>query len=300
MEKVALSLKYFNNKGEAPMKFNWKNEVIFVTGASSGLGKALALRAGELNATVISIARNEEVLKEVTNEINRSGGSGYYYCFDLGNASQIPAFYKEIVQEVGSPPTILINNVGYQVAGFVQNTPIEVYEKNYRVNTLAPIALIQCMLPDMIKRNKGVIANVMSSIMYHAFPGVSSYCASKCALGAIHESLKSELSGTNVKTLRIRPGSFRSNYWKNTDVNGRIRDFKLPSSDEQRDPSFVAAKICGAIEKGDSEINLSTVKDKIGYHLSYWAPGILDRIIVDKNQNLVKKYPDKKVAMANY
>ncbi len=282
------------------MEFNWENEVIFVTGASSGLGKALALMAGELNATVISIARNEEVLKEVTNEINGSGGSGYYYCFDLENISQIPEFYKEIVQEVGKTPTILINNVGYQVAGFVQNTPVEVYNKNYRVNTLAPIALIQCALPDMINHNKGVIANVMSSIMYHAFPGVSSYCASKCALGAIHESLKTELSGTNVKTLRIRPGSFKSNYWENTDVDGRISDFKLPAGNGLRDPSFVATKICEAIERGDSEINLSTLKDKIGYHLSYWAPGTLDKIIADKNRNFVKKYPDKKTAMANY
>ncbi len=282
------------------MKFNWKNEVMFVTGASSGLGKALALRAGELNATVISVARREDVLKDVTKEINKSGGNGYYKSLDLGNVSQLPELYREIVKEVGKTPTILINNVGYQVAGFVQNTPVEVYDKNYRINTLAPIALIQCILPDMISHNKGVIANVMSSIMYHAFPGVSSYCASKCALGAIHESLKTELSGTNVKTLRIRPGSFKSNYWKNTDVDGRISDFKLPNSDEQRDPSFVATKICEAIENGDSEINLSTVKDKIGYHLSYWAPGILDRIITGKNQKLVNKYPDKKVAMANY
>lgn len=267
---------------------------MFVTGASSGLGQALALRAGKLNATVISIARNEEVLKEVTNEINRSGGRGYYYCFDLGNASQIPESYKEIVQEVGKAPTILINNVGYQVAGFVQNTPIEVYEKNYRVNTLAPIALIQCMLPDMIKHNKGVIANVMSSIMYHAFPGVSSYCASKCALGAIHESLKTELSGTNVKTLRIRPGSFKSNYWENTDVGGRIKDFKLPAGDGLRNPSYVAVKICEAIEKGHTDVNLSTLKDKIGYHLGYWAPKILDKIIIDKNHKLINKYPYKK------
>ncbi len=281
------------------MEFNWKNEVMMVTGASSGLGKALALRTGELNATVICIARKEEILKEVTEEINGNGGNGYYYSFDLQNISQIPDLYRTAIKDVGIPPTILINNVGYQVAGFVQNTPVEVYDKNYRVNTLAPIGLIQCALPDMISQNKGVIANVMSSIMYHAFPGVSSYCASKCALGAIHESLKSELSGTNVKTLRIRPGSFRSNYWKNTSVDGRIRDFKLPNSDEQRDPSFVAAKICEAIENGDSEINLSTLKDKIGYHLSYWTPGTLDRIIADKNRNLINKYPDKKIAMVN-
>ncbi len=294
LKGILAVLKNILNVLGNPMEFNWKNEVMFVTGASSGLGQALALRAGKLNATVISIARNEEVLKEVNDEINKSGGNGYYKCFDLSNVSQIPEVYREVVKEVGKAPTILINNVGYQVAGFVQNTPIEVYEKNYRVNTLAPIALIQCMLPDMIKRNKGVIANVMSSIMYHAFPGVSSYCASKCALGAIHESLGTELSGTNVKTLRIRPGSFKSNYWENTDVDGRIRDFILPSGDDLRDPSFVATKICEAIEKGDSEVNLSTLKDKIGYHLSYWAPGTLDKIIIDKNRKLINKYPYKK------
>ncbi len=274
------------------MNCKWSNEVILVTGASSGLGRALAFRAGELGATVILVARNKEVLAAAKAEIDKQAGQAFYFSFDLQQVDEIPELCKRIVSETGKAPTILINNVGYQVMGFVQNTPVDIYLKNYRVNTLAPIALIQCVLPDMLKQKKGVIANVYSSIMYHAFPGVSSYCASKNALGAVHESLKAELAGTSVKTMCIRPGSFKSNYWQNTDVGDRIRDFTRPTMLEARDPALVADKICQAIEKGKDSVDLGTFKDKVGYHLSYWAPSLLNKIIVSRNSKLLAKRPE--------
>lgn len=273
------------------MSFNWGSEVMLITGASSGLGRALALRAGELGATVILIARNKERLREVSKEINKKAGTAFDWLFDLNNVERIPELYARIVRKGKRTPTILINNVGYQVAGFVFNTPVEVYERNYRVNTIAPVALIQCVLPDMMKQKKGIIANVMSSIMYHSFPGVSSYAASKKALGAIHESLKAELTGTPVKTLYIRPGSLQSSYWENTDVGDRIKGFIYPSGRGLRNPSYVAAKICKAIESGKEDFYLGTFKDRVGYHLSYWAPRLLDKIIVHKNRKLLAKRP---------
>jgi len=271
------------------MDFNWKNEVMLVTGAGSGLGLALALKAGELGATVILIARNKERLAEAREEVAKNTGTAFDFSFDLQDVDKIQELYRRIIIKTDKTPTILINNVGYQVMGFVQNTPVKVYLKNYRVNTLAPIALIQCVLPDMLKQKKGVIANIYSSIMYRAFPGVSSYCASKKALGAIHESLKAELSGTPVRTLCVRPGSFRSNYWQNTDVGNRIIDFTHPVMSEARDPSHVADKICKAIETGKDSVDLSTFKDKVGHHLSYWAPGLLNKIIVSRNSKLLAK-----------
>jgi len=276
---------------EICMSFSWKNEFMIITGTTTGLGRALAVKAGKLQATVILISRNEEMLADVCQKINRSGGNAFYFCFDLQNVCQIPKLYRSIVQKVKKPPTILINNVGYQVAGFVQNTPVEVFERNYRVNTLAPIALIQCVLPDMLRNKKGIIGNVMSSVMYHAFPGVSSYCASKNALGAIHESLKAELIGTPIKTLYISPGGFQSNYWKNTEVGNRVPGFTYPTGENSRDPSIVADKICSAIEKGAEKFDLSSYKDKIGYHLKYWAPSILEKVIVYKNRKLLSKRP---------
>jgi len=271
--------------------FNWKSGNILITGASSGLGRSIAIEAGKRGATVILIARNKDRLAEVKRLIIEKGATAFVYSFDLNNVEEIPRLHEQIQRKIGGNVTVLINNVGYQAAGFVINTPVEVYEKNYRVNTIAPVVLIQCVLPDMLKNRHGTIANVMSSIMYHSFPGVSSYSASKKALGAIHESLKAELTGTPIKTLYIRPGSFKSNYWKNTKVDSRIRDFKYPSGDNLRDPSYVATRVCNAIENGEEEFNLSTLKDKIGYHLCYWAPRFLDKVIVQKNQHLLEKMP---------
>jgi short-subunit dehydrogenase len=186
---------------------------------------------------------------------------------------------------------VLINNVGYQVFGFVQNTSVEEYEKNYRVNTLAPIALIQCILPDMLRQKKGLIANVMSSVMYHSFPAVSSYTASKKALEAVHQSLKEELSLTPIKTLYIEPGCFRSNYWKNTEVGDRVKNYKFPTGEEGQDPSYVASRILKAIEEGKANLNLGGFKDKVGYHLSYWAPRMLEKLIIHNNKRLIEKLP---------
>lgn len=240
---------------------------------------------------MILVARNQEKLADVRKEINMTGGTAFDFSFDLEAIEDIPVLYESIMHEVKKNVTILINNVGYQVMGFVQNTPIDSYQKNYAVNTLAPIALIQSVLPGMLEQGKGLIANVYSSIMYHAFPGVSSYCASKKALGAMHESLKTELTGTPIKTLCIRPGSFQSDYWHNTEVQGRVRDFSPPSMKDSRDPAYVAAKICQTIECGKEELSLGTFKDKVGFHLSYWAPRFLDKIIVSRNSKLLTKRP---------
>ncbi|MCP4763570.1 MAG: SDR family NAD(P)-dependent oxidoreductase [archaeon] len=271
------------------MQKDWENEVILITGASSGLGRALALKGSEKRATVIMIARNYEKTCKVSKLTREQDGKVFVYSFDIGDVSKIPSQYETIVNDVGRHPTILINNVGYQVVGFVQNTPIDVYMQNYRVNTIAPVAFIQCALTNMLEEDRGVIANVYSSIMYHAFPAVSSYCASKVALGAIHESLQSELSNTKIQTLCIRPGSFKSNYWENTAIGDRVNGFTYPKEKSSRDPAIVANEIFKAIEQKKTSVNLSTFKDRVGYHLKYWAPQLLKKIIISKNRELIKK-----------
>lgn len=136
------------------VKYDWQNEVALITGATSGLGKALALRAAELHSTVLLIARNQERLNKVAEEIRTNGGTPYIFQFDLTKAEKIADLYKKVIEKIPNPPTILINNAGYNAAGFIQNTPIKVYEDNYKVNTLAAIAFTQSVLPDMIREKK--------------------------------------------------------------------------------------------------------------------------------------------------
>ncbi len=273
------------------MSFNWKNEFVLVTGASSGLGKALAIESARRGADVAIIARDKVRLSETVNKIESNNVKCFSYVFDLSEIDRINDLFRKISSDAKKEPTVLINNVGYQVAGFVQNTPVEVYERNYKVNTIAPVALIQSVLPSMLIANSGTIVNVMSSIMYRGFPGVSSYAASKSALGAIHESLKAELSETNIKTVYVQPGTFKSRYWKNTDIGERINGHSFPLGDSGADPVVVAEKLCDAIEERKETFLIRTIKDRVGHHLSYWAPRVLDRIIADRNKKIISKRP---------
>lgn len=274
------------------MKYDWQNEVALITGATSGLGKALALRAAELHSTVILIARNLERLNTVAEEIRVKGGNPYIFSFDLTMADEVADLYKKMIETIPSPPTILINNAGYNAAGFIQNTPIKVYEDNYKVNTLAAIAFTQCVLPDMIRGKKGAIVNIMSAAMYHSFPGMSSYYSSKFALQAIHESLKAEVSGYPIKTVYVDPGGFLSNYWNNMKKGNRLKNFKYPEHKTGRDPAEIAIKIFHAIEHGREDINLGGFKDRIGYHLNYWVPKIVDKLIINGSKELLANRPD--------
>ncbi len=269
-----------------------QKEVVLVTGASSGLGRAIAIRASERKATVILLARNTERLQQVADEVSARGGLPHFYSFDLENTYGISELFTKIVSQVGASPTVLINNAGYNAAGFIQNTPIEVFEKNYRVNTLAAIALIQCVLPDMVRRKSGAIANIMSTAMYHSFPAISSYYASKFALRAIHESLRAEVADYCIKTLYVEPCGFLSNYWKNVDVGTRLKNFKHPEHKTGHDPMDIADKIYTCLGKGQDRLIMGGIKDKIGYHLNYWLPQLVDKLIIGRNQKLLANRPD--------
>lgn len=273
------------------MSRNWKGETIIITGASSGLGRALSLKAGELHATVIIIARNSENLEKVKKEVDSMGGTGHTFTFDLHHVDKIPNLYREILDTTKKTPTILINNAGYNATGFVQNTPVDVYEDNYKVNVLAPIALIQSVLPDMTSNKQGVIINILGAANYHSFPCASSYSSTKVALGAIHESLKTEVAGLPVKTMSVNPGSFRSNYNKNRKVDGRLKDYKFSEHSGGKDPTVIADAIFKAIEQGDEDIDLSSGMDRIGHHLNYWMPKLVDKLLVSRNEALISKRP---------
>ena len=273
------------------MSFEWRKEIVLITGASSGLGKALAIEAGARGATVVMIARNKEILDMNADRIHEDGGKAYSFKFDLSKTKNIYNLYETIKEEIEAVPTCLINNAGYAAAGFVANTPVNVYERNFQVNVFAAIAMIQCVLPDMLKIEKGVIANVMGSAMYHSFPGMSSYCATKVALNAIHESLKIELSGLSVHTLYINPGVFDSNFYINADLKDRLGSYGYPRSLNASKPETIAPKILDAIEKGKEEIVLMSFFAKVGYNLKYWYPNLLNKLLVNRNQELITNRP---------
>lgn len=263
-----------------------KDSTIIITGASSGLGKAISLIAADMGLKVVLIARNLEKLNAVADEIKSKGSHPYIFQFDLEKVCEIKNLYEDIKNKVGIP-TILVNNAGYNAVGFICNTPFEVYEKNYKVNTLSHIELMHNVLPDMMNQNKGYIVNIMSAAMYHSFPAMSSYYSTKSALKAVHESLKAEVHGYNIGTLLVDPGGFSSNYWNNLDKGNRLGEYQYPKHRNDKQPQIVAKKIFKAIENNQEEVSFPGIKDKIGYYLNIFCPKLVDKLIIKRNVKLL-------------
>lgn len=269
----------------------FSNDTFLITGASSGLGKALSVSAAQHNARVIMIARDLNRLNESAEKVKDAGGIPFTFSFDLNRVFDISDLFRKIISVTGCAPSILINNAGYNAAGFVQNMPLHVIENNYRVNTLSSIAMIQESLPWMIHKRSGSIINIMSTAMYHSFPGISSYYASKFALRAFHESLQAEVAGLGIHTLYVEPHAFNSRYWENMDKGERLGDYTHPPHSSDPDPMPLAKKILKAIQNKKERLIFGGIKDKIGYHLKYWAPGLLNRLIVSRNRKLLSNHP---------
>lgn len=267
------------------------NRTFFITGASSGLGRALAVEAASHGATLLLTAKTSETLDATADMCRDKGAQAFTAVHDLADVENIPSMFKQLVDEAESTPDVLINNAGYNAVGFVIDTPIEVFERNYRVNMLSAVALVQCAVPHMLQKKHGYVANIMSAAMYHSFPAMSSYYASKSALKAMHESLRAELSQSPVRTLYVEPCGFQSSYWQNLDRGKRLGDHQYPVHRKDTNPAVVARAIYTAMERNKEKLDLGAPKDKIAAHLNYWAPWLVDKLIVDRNKSLIARVP---------
>lgn len=255
--------------------FDIKNKVVLITGASVGIGRAAALRFAKAGAKAALVSRNESDLKKTAEEITKAGGSAETFPADLSRLEGIPELVNHIKQKMG-PIDVLINNAAYAVAGLVEDCPMEQYKKNFDVNFFAPIALIQAVLPAMKQKRSGQIINVSSGVGRRALPGVSSYCSTKFALNGMSESLRLEVKPFGIDVIVIFPGRVASHFHERIESYGKLNR-KLPPL-KMRQPEEIAELIYRASRCRSREKSVSG-PGKIGYHLNYWAPRLVDRLL---------------------
>ncbi|NDF17125.1 MAG: SDR family oxidoreductase, partial [Verrucomicrobia bacterium] len=159
-----------------------KNKIILITGAGSGLGKALAIAAGQAGAKVVCAGRRKERIQQAAEEVTRAGGAGTAVEMDVTDPKSVEKGVRQA--EKGGPIEILINNAGI-ITGLklVQDLPVEEWDKIMATNVRGPYLLIRAILPGMIQRGFGRIVNISAPIKH--LPKASAYCASKCALDSL-------------------------------------------------------------------------------------------------------------------
>ena len=179
-----------------------KDKVILITGAGSGLGKALALAAGQAGAKVICAGRRKDRIERTAEDVTKAGGLGTALEMDVTDVKSVERGVKE-AERVG-PIEILINNAGI-ITGLkaVQDLPVEEWDKIMATNVRGPYLMIRAILPGMIQRGFGRILNISAPIKH--LPKASAYCASKCALDSLTKAVGYELKGVDVIINAVEP-----------------------------------------------------------------------------------------------
>ena len=179
-----------------------KNKVILITGAGSGLGKALALVAGQAGAKVICAGRRKDRIQQAAEEVTQAGGVGLAVEMDVTDLKSVEKGLKQ-AEKMG-PIEILFNNAGI-ITGLkaVQDLPVEEWDKIMATNVRGPYLLTRAILPGMIQRGFGRIVNISAPIKH--LPKASAYCASKCALDSLTKAVGYELKGVDIIINAVEP-----------------------------------------------------------------------------------------------
>ena len=181
-----------------------QDKVALITGASSGIGKATAIKFASEGAKVALVARRGDVLDEVVNKIQASGGEAKAIVADVTKEADIERTVRETVEAFGGID-VLVNAAGIIAMGTIETTRLQDWDHMMDVNARAPFYLMHCAMPHLIER-KGNVVNVSSVNGIRAFVGVLAYCASKAVVDQLTHCAALEVAGKGVRVNAVNPG----------------------------------------------------------------------------------------------
>lgn len=233
---------------------NFTGKTIWITGASSGIGKAVALEISQEKAHLILSGRKEGVLNEVAEVCQQNGSTVSVVPFDLGDEKSVEEAGRKVVAE-NTKIDCLYHFGGISQRSFVSETPLFVDRKIFEVNYFGTIALTKSVLPEMIKNGGGHIAVTSSIVGKFGFPYRSSYSASKQALHGFFESLRAENANNNIKVSIIIPGRIKTNISVNA-INKEGKSYsRMDDGQDTGKPADVTARIiCRMLKRHKKEI----------------------------------------------
>ena len=186
---------------------------VLITGASRGIGEALAQRFAQAGAHVVGVARNAELLGKVMADI---GGASI--ATDLSDPAQVDGLIARVERDTG-PVDVLVNNAGLDMVGALVDTKAEDIRTIHQVNLVTPVELCRQVLPGMLMRGRGHIVNVSSLAGVGGFAGMTSYCSTKGGLTNFTGVLRLELKGTPIGTTLVELGPIP------TDMLDHVNDY---------------------------------------------------------------------------
>jgi short-subunit dehydrogenase len=222
---------------------------VLITGASSGIGRLLALDMAAKGARVALVARRQHQLDEVAEEIRAAGGSAVALVCDVGDRQQAFATAARAVEELGSID-VLVNNAGYGRHRRFLDLEIEDMERMMRVNYLGSLYFTKALLPAMVERGRGWLVFIASVAGRIAPADETAYAASKFAMVGLASSLSLEVEDEGVHVLTVCPGAIRTPFFDDEALA------RLPAVARRQmaEPGGLVEAIMDALARGRREL----------------------------------------------
>jgi len=257
---------------------NFTNKVVWITGASSGIGKALALELSKQNAKLVLSARNESKLSEVRNSCSHPN-QVLVLPLDLGNIDSFNSKMKEVVSAFGKI-NVLVNNGGISQRSLVKDTTISVDKQLMNINYIGTVALTKTVLPHFIENKQGQFVVTTSIVGKIGTPLRSSYAASKHALHGFFDSLRAENHKNNIAVTLVCPGFVNTNVSINALTGDGSPQNKMDTATQNGiEPSRFAKIMAKAMYKKKEEVYIAGAKEKLGVYVKRFFPKLLSTMI---------------------
>lgn len=235
------------------VKQNLKSKIIVITGASSGIGREIALKFAEKGAVPLLIARSEDKLVSLKKAIyDRFQITARSYVLDVSRTEDVKTVFEQIFIHC-ERIDVLVNCAGFGVFDYFSEAKIEDIKKMFAVNAVGLMACTKMVVPHMIRRRSGHIVNIASIAGKLSTPKSTVYAATKHAVLGFSNGLRMELADKGISVMAVNPGPIRTPFFATADPGG---NYAKRAGRFMLDPSFVARKVIEAIEKNKREVNL--------------------------------------------
>ena len=179
-------------------------KVALVTGATSGIGRACAVRFAAAGASVAAVGRSHEALQVLQREVEDNGGKMLAFPADLTADGSCQSVVSQALKQLGGID-VLVNAAGHISSGTIENTSMEAWDSMLNINLRSVFQLMQRAAPSLIER-RGNIVNISSVTGMRSFPGVLAYCVSKAAVDQLTRCAALELAAKGVRVNAVNPG----------------------------------------------------------------------------------------------
>lgn len=265
---------------------NHPKQIVWITGASSGIGKEMALQYAAKDYAVAVSARRTELLEALVSTIQAKGGEAYAVYCDVTDEASIQNAVSAIVARFGKID-IAVANAGGGVVGFFENLNKEEWVRQMDINVIGLAMTVKHVLPEL-KKTKGRLVLIGSVAAFVPNPFTSAYGASKAAVHVIGQSLQVELLGSGVTCTTIHPGFVDSNITRVDNKGHFDPNAKDPRPANLMWPTDKAVKdMISAIDKR-KKVQVITGHGKVIVFLGRFFPGIARAMAVKQIKEIVK------------